>query len=161
MFGAAQEQGEAPPAWLADAPRAVQLKGGDAPARVYAPRAASEDEADSDDCGGPAVAAPLTPPVTESGGSSPGESLDELRRTSSGATSTRSSSEQERRSRAFKKGCSRNLWNVTYSGLRTVVLHKQPERAPAERRIPTQELRLAAYCQRIVAYSKISRLQCC
>ena len=23
--------------------------------------------------------------------------------------------EQERRSRAFKKGCSRNLWNVTYS----------------------------------------------
>jgi hypothetical protein len=58
--------------------------------------------------------------------------------------------EQERRSRAFKKGCSRNLWNVTYLGLRTVVLHKQPERAPAERRIPTQELRLAAYCQRIV-----------
>ena len=58
--------------------------------------------------------------------------------------------EQERRSRAFKKGCSRNLWNVTYLGLRTVVLHKQPEQAPAERRIPTQELRLAAYCQRIV-----------
>ena len=62
--------------------------------------------------------------------------------------------EQERPSRAFKKGCSRNLWNVTYLGLRTVVLHKQPERAPAERRIPihksawvTAELRLAAYCR--------------
>jgi hypothetical protein len=47
--------------------------------------------------------------------------------------------EQERRSRAFKKGCSRNLWNVTYLGLRTVVLHKQPEQAPAERRIPTHK----------------------
>jgi len=47
--------------------------------------------------------------------------------------------EQERRSKAFKKGCSWNLWNVTYSGLRTVALRKQPERAPAERRIPIHE----------------------
>ncbi len=59
--------------------------------------------------------------------------------------------------RACKKGCSRNLRNVTYSGLRTVALRKQPERAPAERRIPihksawvTAELRRAACCQRIV-----------
>ena len=67
--------------------------------------------------------------------------------------------EQERRSRAFEEGGSRNLWNVTYSGLRTVVLHRQPGRsllaedsgrAIHESVWVTAELMLAAYCQRIV-----------
>jgi hypothetical protein len=67
--------------------------------------------------------------------------------------------EQERRSRAFEEGSSRTFWNVTYSGLRTVVLHRMPERSlPAEhsgRAIHesvwvTAELMLAAFCQRIV-----------
>ena len=67
--------------------------------------------------------------------------------------------EQERRSRAFEEGSSRTFWSVTYSGLRTVVLHRKPERSlPAEhsgRAIHesvwvTAELMLAAFCQRIV-----------
>jgi hypothetical protein len=67
--------------------------------------------------------------------------------------------EQERRSRAFADGLKRNFWNVTYSGLRTVVLHRMPERSlPAEHRgraihesvWVTAELMLAAFCQRIV-----------
>jgi hypothetical protein len=67
--------------------------------------------------------------------------------------------EQERRSRAFEDGLKRNFWNVTYSGLRTVVLHRMPERSlPGEHRgraihesvWVTAELMLAAFCQRIV-----------
>jgi hypothetical protein len=67
--------------------------------------------------------------------------------------------EQERRSRAFEEGSSRTFWNVTYSGLRTVVLHRMPDRSlPAEHRgraihesvWVTAELMLAAFCQRIV-----------
>ena len=91
---AAADQGERPPSWLLDAPRSVQLKGGAAPARVYAPRSSSED--DGDDAGGPVDVAPSTPPETDC--SSLGLLLpDELRRTSSDATSTRSSAELERR----------------------------------------------------------------
>jgi len=67
--------------------------------------------------------------------------------------------EQERRLRAFEDGLKRTSWNVTYSGLRTVVLHRKPERPlPAEHRgraihesvWVTAELMLAAFCQRIV-----------
>ena len=58
--------------------------------------------------------------------------------------------EQERRSRAFEEGSSRNLWNVTYSGLRTVVLHRHSGRAIHESVWVTAELMLAAFCQRIV-----------
>jgi len=65
--------------------------------------------------------------------------------------------EQERRLRAWQRGVSHKAWHVTYSGLRTVVLHKMPERTPAERRRKvhesvwlTAELILSAYCQRIV-----------
>ena len=64
--------------------------------------------------------------------------------------------EQERRRKAFEEGIDW-AWQVTYSGLCTVVLHKQPERTPLECRKKihesvwlTAELMLAAYCQRIV-----------
>ena len=58
--------------------------------------------------------------------------------------------EQERRSRAFEEGSSRTFWNVTYSGLRTVVLHRHRDRAIHESEWVTAELMLAAFCQRIV-----------
>ena len=65
--------------------------------------------------------------------------------------------EQERRKLAYERGISEHAWHVTYSGLRTVVVHRMPEKTPTERRKKlhesvwvTAELMLAAYCQRIV-----------
>ena len=58
--------------------------------------------------------------------------------------------EQERRLRAFEDGSSRTFWSVTYSGLRTVVLHRHSDRAIHESVWVTAELMLAAFCQRIV-----------
>ena len=81
----AADQGDEPPRWLLDAPRHVQLKGGAAPARVFAPRADEEED----------ELAPGSPhSMLETLACSPSESVPTA---SEGSSSCRSSGELERR----------------------------------------------------------------